>query len=76
MCMTGGTVGKNILLENIDEDLYTNQRVATIKIKEGFIPKFVYSLTKRIFSGMKCILYHHYPLTTDNSALLHRIIPV
>lgn len=42
MCMTGGTVGKNILLENIDEDLYTNQRVATIKIKEGFIPKFVY----------------------------------
>lgn len=42
ICMTGGTVGKNIILDNIPDDYYTNQRVATIKVNENFIPKFVY----------------------------------
>lgn len=42
MCMTGGTVGKNVILENIPNDYYTNQRVATIRVYDGYIPKFVY----------------------------------
>lgn len=42
MCMTGGTVGKNLLLENIPSNYYTNQRVATIKVNASFVPKFVY----------------------------------
>ena len=42
ICMTGGTVGKNIILDDIPDDYYTNQRVATIKVNKNFIPKFVY----------------------------------
>ena len=42
MCMTGGTVGKNIILNDIPDDYYTNQRIATLKIKNNFFPKFVY----------------------------------
>lgn len=42
ICMTGGTVGKNVILDNIPDDYYTNQRVATIKVNNSFIPKFVY----------------------------------
>ena len=42
ICMTGGTVGKNVILDNIPDDYYTNQRVATIKVNNNFIPKFVY----------------------------------
>lgn len=42
ICMTGGTVGKNLLLKNIPNNYYTNQRVATIKIIKDFIPEFIY----------------------------------
>lgn len=31
LCMTGGTVGKNTLVNNIDKKLYLNQRVAAIR---------------------------------------------
>ena len=30
MCMTGGTVGKSLLIESLDEESYINQRVAKI----------------------------------------------
>ena len=33
LCMTGGTVGKSLLINAITEPLVTNQRVATIKIR-------------------------------------------
>lgn len=42
MCMTGGTVGKNIIVRNLEERSYSNQRVATIKVNENFLPKFIY----------------------------------
>lgn len=42
MCMTGGTVGKNILLKKIPNNYYTNQRVATIKVKDTFLPEYIY----------------------------------
>lgn len=32
LCMTGGTVGKSYFVKELKEDMYTNQRVATIKI--------------------------------------------
>lgn len=31
MCMTGGTVGKSVLIKEIQEDSYINQRVALIR---------------------------------------------
>ncbi|MGI6479845.1 MAG: restriction endonuclease subunit S [Salinivirgaceae bacterium] len=34
MAMTGGTVGKSYYVKALDEDMYVNQRVATIKISE------------------------------------------
>jgi type I restriction enzyme S subunit len=34
MAMTGGTVGKGYYVKALDEDMYVNQRVATIKISE------------------------------------------
>lgn len=40
LCMTGGTVGKSLLIKEITEPMATNQRVATIKIntiKEQYI---------------------------------------
>lgn len=42
ICMTGGTVGKNILLKNIPNNYYANQRVATIKVNDNFLPEFIY----------------------------------
>lgn len=42
ICMTGGTVGKNLLLKNIPDDYYANQRVATVKVNPNFSSKFVY----------------------------------
>ena len=32
MAMTGGTVGKTYLVNNLNEKMYVNQRVATIRI--------------------------------------------
>ena len=33
LCMTGGTVGKSLLIDKINEDSYINQRVALLDIK-------------------------------------------
>ena len=33
ICMTGGTVGKSLLIADVTEPMVTNQRVATIKIR-------------------------------------------
>ena len=33
LCMTGGTVGKSLLIADVTEPMVTNQRVATIKIR-------------------------------------------
>lgn len=42
MCMTGGTVGKNILLKKIPNNYYANQRVATIRVNNNFLPEYIY----------------------------------
>lgn len=41
LCMTGGTVGKSLFVENVPEKMLSNQRVATIKI-DGALPEYVY----------------------------------
>lgn len=41
LCMTGGTVGKNLFVKEIDEPMITNQRVATIKISHGLLPEYI-----------------------------------
>lgn len=40
LCMTGGTVGKSFFVAHIDEPMLVNQRVATIKVKNG-LPSFI-----------------------------------
>lgn len=39
--MTGGTVGKSYLVEHLDEPMYVNQRVATIKILNPLEIKYI-----------------------------------
>ena len=44
MAMTGGTVGKSLLVKALSEPMVVNQRVATIKILPDVLPEFVNSL--------------------------------
>lgn len=46
MAMTGGTVGKSLLVRSLPEPMIVNQRVATIKICEGINPNFINSLIR------------------------------
>ncbi len=46
MAMTGGTVGKSLLVKSLPEPMVTNQRVATIKIAMGIIPEFINGLIR------------------------------
>ena len=41
LAMTGGTVGKSYLVEYLDEPMYVNQRVATIKIQNNVYVKYI-----------------------------------
>ncbi|MDY0036945.1 MAG: restriction endonuclease subunit S [Zoogloea oleivorans] len=41
MAMTGGTVGKSLLVADLPEPMVVNQRVATIRLVEGIVPEFV-----------------------------------
>ncbi|GGF54130.1 restriction endonuclease subunit S [Alteromonas lipolytica] len=41
MAMTGGTVGKSLLLEKLPEPLLVNQRVAGIRLFSGIEPKYI-----------------------------------
>ncbi len=41
LCMTGGTVGKSMFVEELNEPMMTNQRVATIKIHAGLTPEYI-----------------------------------
>jgi len=42
MAMTGGSVGKNTIVKSIDEPLYSNQRVATIRVFDEIYPLYVF----------------------------------
>ena len=46
MAMTGGTVGKSLLVKKIPELMVVNQRVATIKIFEKVAPEFINALIR------------------------------
>lgn len=41
MAMTGGTVGKSLLVEELPEEMFVNQRVATIKLYPYVLPAYV-----------------------------------
>ena len=41
LAMTGGTVGKSYLVEHLEEPMYVNQRVATIKIQDNVCVKYI-----------------------------------
>ena len=41
MAMTGGTVGKSLLVKSLPEPMVVNQRVATIKIVTRIVPEFI-----------------------------------
>ena len=46
MAMTGGTVGKSYLVEELPEPMVVNQRVATIKTPAPIYAKYIYFLLK------------------------------
>jgi type I restriction enzyme S subunit len=46
MAMTGGTVGKSLLVKILPEPMVVNQRVATIKIMDRVIPEYINSLIR------------------------------
>ena len=49
MCMTGGTVGKTLLILNLQESMLVNQRVADIKINSQISNVYVYNFLKSYF---------------------------
>ncbi|NTV08293.1 MAG: restriction endonuclease subunit S [Chlorobium limicola] len=46
MAMTGGTVGKSLLVKSLTEPMVVNQRVATIKMAMGIMPEFINGLIR------------------------------
>jgi len=46
LAMTGGTVGKSLLVKTLPEKMLVNQRVATIKLYNGVEPLYVNSLIR------------------------------
>jgi type I restriction enzyme S subunit len=46
MAMTGGTVGKSLLVKVLPELMFINQRVATIKLSKEIVPEFINGLIR------------------------------
>lgn len=46
MAMTGGTVGKSLLVKELPEPMVVNQRVATIKTADTVMPEYIYILIR------------------------------
>ena len=67
MAMTGGTVGKSLLVSKLDELMVVNQRVATIKIGNYAEPKFIHSLIKS--STIQSIINIAKNSTNDNISM-------
>ena len=67
LAMTGGTVGKSYLVERIDEPMYVNQRVATIKILQHIEVKYI---NATILSDLvQKIIKHSKNSTNDNISM-------
>lgn len=69
LCMTGGTVGKTIFLDKIDEKLYLNQRVAAIRIKNKEIINKNYLYNVIISNYIKNIISIEKNSTNDNISM-------
>ena len=68
MCMTGGTVGKKVFIKSTFEDMYTNQRVANIRVncKETFNSYINYVLETPL---IKSIINTNKNSTNDNISM-------
>ena len=86
MCMTGGTVGKACLLEQISEEMYLNQRVAMIRSMHVDL-RYLYSILispyiREIIGSQKTSTNDNISMDTINHLLLplpplaeqHRIV--
>ncbi len=66
LCMTGGTVGKSLLVTHMDEKMVVNQRVATIKI-ETVLPEYVYQVILAPITQK--VIQHSKNSTNDNISM-------
>lgn len=67
MAMTGGTVGKSLLVKSLLEPMVVNQRVATIKLFEEVIPDFINCLIRT--SLIQSVISEAKNSTNDNISL-------
>ncbi|MBK7002956.1 MAG: restriction endonuclease subunit S [Rhodoferax sp.] len=68
MAMTGGTVGKSLLVKSLSEPMVVNQRVATIKIFGKLIPEFVNGLIRT--SLIQSVIQAAKNSTNDNISMV------
>ncbi|MFW6222258.1 MAG: restriction endonuclease subunit S [Bacteroidota bacterium] len=67
MAMTGGTVGKSYFVKKLNEEMYVNQRVATIKISGLIDPTYIhFSLRTR---EIQKIIQEKKKSTNDNISM-------
>lgn len=67
MAMTGGTVGKSLLVKALPELMVVNQRVATIKIMAGLIPEYINSII--LTNAIQSIIQSAKNSTNDNISM-------
>ena len=67
MCMTGGTVGKSLLISNLKEIMLVNQRVADIKINPQLSNEYIYYFLKSYF--VRDIIKDNKNSTNDNISM-------
>jgi type I restriction enzyme S subunit len=68
MAMTGGTVGKSLLVKELPEPMVVNQRVATISILSSVIPEYLYSLIQS--NIIQCVIQNAKNSTNDNISMV------
>lgn len=67
MAMTGGTVGKSLLVKELPEPMVVNQRVATIRLLPGIIPEYINSLIQT--NLIQNIIHNAKNSTNDNISM-------
>ena len=67
MCMTGGTLGKSLLISNLKELMLVNQRVADIKINPQLSNEYIYYFLKSYF--VRDIIKDNKNSTNDNISM-------
>ena len=67
MAMTGGTVGKSLLLEHLPEPLIVNQRVAGIRLLKGVNPKLIKYVLQT--QGVQSVIKEAKNSTNDNISM-------